>query len=238
MKPSNIEDIDSMPDYHIPIENILHTVRRPSCCSFWIIAVSDLATRENKFLNNFMPDAETAIVIGHHIVTKQEWKWYATANGGDHCAADDHTKDMCMQLKEIVATYGFSTEIVPYPRESGLQFRFVAQAAGAGEIGINAFLLHPEWGPWIHLRVLATQAVTKTRPTAAISVCNSCDACITACPAGAIGEKTFDGLQCRSHRKAKGEYIPVGPMRELRYCTICADICPIGQKPEEIKYVD
>lgn len=222
----------------ILVENILPAVKRPPCCSFWTIAISELGVREKSFFNDFMPDAKTAIIIGHHVVTKQEWTWYATANGGEHCAADDHTKEICMRIKEVMATLGFLTEIVPYPQESGLQFRFVAQRAGAGEIGINAFLLHPEWGPWIHLRVLATQARTKTKPDAAISICNACGACITACPAGAIQEKTFDGLQCRSHRKAKGEYIPFGPRRELRYCTMCADICVIGQKQEERKRVD
>jgi epoxyqueuosine reductase len=215
-------------------ENILQTlVERHRCCSFWTVAVSGLAVREKGFLNDFMPGAKTAVVVGHHVVTKEEWTWYATANGGEHCAADDHTRDVCIQLKQALVTHGFPTEVVPYPGESSLQFRFVAQAAGAGEIGKNAFLLHPQWGPWMHLRVLATQAPTKTKPTDVTSVCNACGACVSACPAGAIQDKTFDGLRCRRHRKAKGEYTPVGSMQEFRYCKICADICPIGRKPEE-----
>jgi epoxyqueuosine reductase len=212
------------------LEKVLHWY---DCCSFWTVAVSELALRERGYFHDFMPDAKTAVVVGHHVVTKEEWTWYATTNGGEHCTADDHTREVCLQLKEALVMQGFPTEVVPYPGESGLQFRFVAQSAGAGEIGKNAFLLHPQWGPWIHLRVLATRAPTKTKPTYVTSICNDCGACVSACPAGAIQDKTFDGLRCRRHRKAKGEYTPIGSMQEFRWCKICADICPIGQKPDE-----
>ena len=127
----------------------------------------------------------------------------------------------------------FPTKIVPYPGQSGLQFRFVAQSAGAGEIAKNAFLLHQQWGPCIHLRVLATQAPTKNRPRRVISVCNDCGACVSACPAGAIQDNIFDGLKCRQFRKARGEYNPIEPEHEPRYCEICADMCPIGPRPDE-----
>jgi epoxyqueuosine reductase len=218
----------------VPAETVVDKIlQQYDCCSFWTVGVGDLAARERDFFHHFMPCAKMAVVVGHHIATKEEWKWYVSANRGEHCAADDHTRNLCLQLKEALMKQGFPTEMVPYPGESGLQFRFVAQSAGAGEIAKNAFLLHPQWGPWIHLRVLATQAPTKNKPRRVISVCNDCGACVSVCPAGAIKDNTFDGLRCRQFRKARGEYNPVGPKHELRYCEICADICPIGPKPDE-----
>jgi epoxyqueuosine reductase QueG len=109
----------------------------------------------------------------------------------------------------------------------------VAQAAGAGEIGTSAFLLHPVWGPWIHLRILATAAPSRDRREGSVSkaVCTACGTCVSACPAGAIREESFDGLACRRYRQEKGEYVPVGPDRELHYCTLCADVCPVGRRP-------
>lgn len=226
-----LQERDSM----ILTENIIeNVVQQNRCCSFWTVAVSRLAMREKGFLNNFLQGAKTAVVVGHHVVTKEEWTWHATIDGNEYCAADDHTRDVCLKLKEALIKQGFPTEVVPYPGESGLQFRFVAQSAGAGEIGKNAFLLHPKWGPWIHLRVLATQAPTKRKPIAVTSVCDDCGACVSACPAGAIQDKTFDGLQCRRHRRAKGEYTPFGPTQELRWCKICADVCPIGRSRKKV----
>jgi epoxyqueuosine reductase len=235
MKLSNKEATSSEVEGLILVKNILQTIKIHRCCSLWTVVIPDLAVREKAFLTDFMPGALAAIVAGHHVVTKDEWRWYATANGRERCDADDHTKDTCLHIKEALESYCFPAKIVPYPNESGLQFRFVAQAAGAGEIGKNAFLLHPQWGLWIHLRVLITKAPTEAKPTNIISVCNACDACISACLAGAIQDKSFDGLRCRSYHKAKGEYIPAELTGELRWCKTCADICPIGQEPEETK---
>jgi len=215
-------------------EDIVKAIVEPLvCCDVWTVPVEALDHREAEFFQGFMPIAHTAVVLGHHVVTEEEWTWYASEDGGERCAADDHATAVCKGLQQALKAHGFPTEIVPYPRESGLQFRFVARAAGAGTIGTNAFLLHPEWGPWIHLRVLSTEGPTgpKTRG-GSVQVCNACGACVSACPAGAIQDALFDGLLCRRHRKAKGEYMPFGPQRELRYCTICAQCCPIGEKPK------
>jgi len=203
-----------------------------SCCEFRAVSVRNLPSREKSVINNFMQEANTAIVIGHPIRARREWRWFAGGERGEHCEADDHTERV---IREIIRTFsdrGYETKSLPYPEECGLQFRYVARAAGMGELGWNAFLLHPQWGPWIHLRVLVTQAATSCTHRDVESVCTNCGACIDSCPAGAITAGSFNGLQCRAYRKQKGEYIPFGKSRELRYCEICAEVCPIGKKPD------
>jgi epoxyqueuosine reductase QueG len=203
------------------------------CCEIRTVSVERLDDQERTFFQDFMPLARTAIVLGHHVTTEEEWTWYSTGNGGERCAADDHAAEVCCTIQEKFDRQGFPTQIVQYPGESGLQFRFVAQSAGMGEIGKNAFLLHPEWGPWIHLRVIASVMPIELEMRYVDSVCSNCGECLSACPAGAIEDDAFDGLTCRSFRKSKGEYTPIGPKQEFRYCKICAHVCPIGSEPQK-----
>jgi epoxyqueuosine reductase len=135
---------------------IIQLLGRWPCCTLATVAVSGLPQRERSFFVSFMPEARTAIALGHHVTTEEEWAWYATMDGSEHCAADDHCLEVCQAVKAVLIQFGHDAKIVSYPGRSGLQFRYVAQSAGLGDIGTNAFLFHPQWGPWIHLRVMAT----------------------------------------------------------------------------------
>ncbi len=204
----------------------------PQCCNLAAVPIQVLAERERKFFISFMPEAVTAIVMAHHVVTEEEWTWYSTAGEDERCQADDHVKSLCEGIVERLAKGGFRTKLVRYPAESGLQFRFVAEAARLGKIGTNAFLFHPTWGPWVHLRVMATTARLDLRSElSGDQFCDACGLCISECPACAISQDTFQGLQCRSYRKARGEYEPHGPKGLLPYCLRCAWVCPKGKLP-------
>ncbi|OPY35357.1 MAG: Epoxyqueuosine reductase [Methanoregula sp. PtaU1.Bin051] len=165
-------------------------------------------------------------------MTRDEWRWFVRQDGTEHCDADDRCKAVCGEIAQALGRCGYRTDILPYPGECGVQFRSVAQAAGMGRTGTNAFLLHPVWGPWIQLRLLATDVVSRETLVCSSPACTRCGGCVTACPAGAILKDSFDGLLCHSYRGGKGEYTPFGPERELKYCTICADVCPIGRQPK------
>ncbi|MDY6965177.1 MAG: hypothetical protein SVM80_04300 [Halobacteriota archaeon] len=120
------------------------------CCQFGSIPIDSLLDREKDFFHSFMPDAVSALLVAHHIVTMEEWRWYQSSEGSEgheRCDADDHAFDLCRRIEEALKEEGFETMIVPYPHESGLQFRYVAQYSGIGQIGKSAFLIHPKWGP-------------------------------------------------------------------------------------------
>lgn len=203
------------------------------CCQLGAVSIQNLAERERRFFATFMPEATAAVVVCHHIATVEEYTWYQPAEGSERCDADDHSLEVCIDLQDRLDGYGFQSRIVDYPGESGLQFRFVAQAAGLGRIGRNAFLLHPVWGPWVHLRVLGTTAPLEGCASSGLAeVCCECNRCVDACPAGAITEDDFEGLQCRAYRQAKGEYTPVGEAQVYHWCKTCAQVCPIGDQPK------
>ncbi len=196
------------------------------------VKIANLQERERKFFDNFMPEAATAIVLLHHVTTEQEWTWYATACGGQRCDADDHLLDLCEAIESELTKHGHDSGLVQYPKASGLQFRIVAQACGLGVIGTNAFLFHPEWGPWVHLRVMGTTAELELQPApTGDELCDQCGLCVTECPARAISDDAFEGLRCRAYRKSRGEYEPHGPNGLLPYCKRCVLVCPKGELP-------
>ena len=83
-----------------------------------------------------------------------------------------------------------------------------------------------------HLRVMGTTAELDLRPRlTGDQFCDECGLCISECPAGAISDTSFQGLQCRAYRAARGEYEPHGPDGLLPYCKRCIWICPIGEQP-------
>jgi hypothetical protein len=92
-------------------EDIIQTViQNYSCCAAWTIKISSLNSRERDFFTQFSPASTTAIVLGHHIVTKDEWRWFVKEDGLDHSDADDHAKNVCEQIKKALGIHGFLTE--------------------------------------------------------------------------------------------------------------------------------
>jgi epoxyqueuosine reductase QueG len=219
------------PTLDMTMNNLLFPML-PPCCNLGAVPVQALAARERKFFASFMPDAVTAIVVAHHVVTEEEWTWYSPGGGEERCDADDHTRGLCEAIRNQLAERGYEARLVKYPSHSGLQFRFVAEAAGLGRIGTNAFLFHPTWGPWVHLRVMGTTADLDLRQElSGDQSCDACGLCISECPAEAISQDTFEGLRCRSFRKDRAEYEPQGPMGLLPYCLRCVWVCPRGEQP-------
>ena len=122
-------------------EDIITTViEKHPCCAVWTVPVNDLAAREKNYFSGLAPTDRTAVVPGHHVMSRAEWTWYAGERGTEYCAADTHTDKVCTALKQTFESQDYSSVIAPYPGRSGLQFRYVALAAGAGRTGVAA---HP-----------------------------------------------------------------------------------------------
>ena len=63
-----------------------------------------------------------------------------------------------------------------------------AAAAGLGNIGINRLFLSPEFGPFLRMGSILTNADLKADEPLKESVCTKCMECVKKCPTGAIGE--------------------------------------------------
>lgn len=109
---------------------------------------------------------------------------------------------------------------------------------GAGKRPLTSAKQHfrPQWGPWIHPRVVATSTELNIQPRElGGELCNGCGLCIAECPAGAISEHTFSGLQCRSYRKGRGEDEPCGRKGELGYRLGAPGCVRKGSNPKNVR---
>ena len=200
----------------------------PECCNAAKIDIDKLDDNEKKHLEEILPSAESIIVLGHHIKNSREWIWTRLESEHENttCIADLHTKDVLKEIKNELKSKGNNSKLIPYPGISGVRFKKLAEKTGMGEIGDNYLFLHNDWGPWVHLRVLLTDAsLNRDQKNTIDEVCIHCGKCIEACPSNAITENNFNSQKCRERHE---------DLNSSHSCEICARVCPIGETPEKI----
>ena len=105
--------------------------------------------------------------------------------------------------------------------------------SGLGWIGRSALLISHEYGSRVRFATVLTNAPLDVDEPQRTSECEDCDACVQACPVGAIKGKNWifgmkrkellDANKCKEYldiqEKSVGETI----------CGICVSVCPIGK---------
>ncbi len=125
-----------------------------------------------------------------------------------------------------------ASQVVDWQRQVGhLSHRHVAVAAGLGWLGRNNLLVTPAFGAQVRLVTVLTDLPVPQREVLRFS-CDTCRACISACPAQAIGEtaeqfqfqRCYDQVRAYAKNRALGVYI----------CGKCQRACPgqEGKVPE------
>jgi epoxyqueuosine reductase QueG len=109
-----------------------------------------------------------------------------------------------------------------------------AVRAGLGFIGKNALLINPRFGPGIRLATVLTDMPLEITEIKYENLCGSCDACVRACPAGAISGRIFapgmkreDFFNAEACSKNMKTYEDVG---RGAVCGICMSVCPYLKK--------
>lgn len=211
----------------------------PECCRIGFASIHAYTGTEKEQLLEVLPSTNSVIVIAHHIQDSLEWKWlkFQAARGGETCPADIHCLSIAERIEHYLDSLGYRTSIIPYPGISGPMFKTIAIKSGLGKLGDNFLFMNDTWGPWIHLRVLITDAKIEYTPLNLESGCNHCGHCIEACPAGAISAKHFNGISCREYIREFDRVECDGSY--LFECEQCMRVCPIGKQPREIeiKYI-
>jgi ferredoxin len=181
-----------------------------------------------------LPNVQTVVVVAHHVMHSLEWTWFTFQGeaGGETCPADLHAKSMGKRICHTLEVEGHRSVLLPYPGPCGVMFKTLAAQTGLGQLGDSFLFMNADWGPWIHLRVVLTEAQIEFEHRSAPEACTHCGACLGACPSGAIMEDDFDGLKCRDGMR--GLRNSLGKVPYIYECEQCLRACPIGPAPHEV----
>lgn len=118
--------------------------------------------------------------------------------------------------------------------DDGLVDRAAAVRAGIAWWGKSTMALDPRNGPWLLLGSIVTDAELEADPPMRRD-CGSCDACLPACPTGAIvAPGVLDASRCLAHWLQTAGSFPHPlrvPLSDRVYgCDDCLDACPPGHK--------
>ncbi len=119
-----------------------------------------------------------------------------------------------------------ASQMIDWQRQLGhISHKHVGVAAGVGWIGRNNLLVHPQFGGRVRYNTVLTDMVlTPDEPLA--NGCGECSACISSCPASAIGRQQadfdhrgcYEMLQVFKNKRNLGHHI----------CGLCVKACGGG----------
>jgi ferredoxin len=114
-----------------------------------------------------------------------------------------------------------------------ISYKKAGVLAGLGAFGTSQLLIHPEWGPWMWLAAVVTDAPLPADGPIEFSPCTDCARCIEACPRGALSESGFDRAACESRDEAGGRALGIMRISPLGHvnCDECMRACPVGAVP-------
>ena len=123
-----------------------------------------------------------------------------------------------------------------YADTGPVQDKFWAQQAGIGWIAKNGNVITRNYGSWVFLGEIITNATLDSdKPHS--SHCGNCTRCISACPTDAIrAPGTVDANRCIAYHtiENRAEKLPSAIAQNLQNwvagCDICQDVCPWNQR--------
>jgi ferredoxin len=117
-----------------------------------------------------------------------------------------------------------------------ISYKKAGVLAGLGAFGKNQLLIHPEWGPWMCLRAVITDAPLPPGKPIEFSPCTGCGDCLTACPYGALTASGIDREACRAvvgYVMQSPNVTRLSPHGQIN-CHECMRACRVGTAPPRL----
>jgi len=115
-------------------------------------------------------------------------------------------------------------------KEAYLSHKLVARRAGTGFYGKNCLIQNENYGSWIVLVSIITDANLEVDSPASMN-CGSCEACLRACPThGIVAPYKLNVGRCINHLLASSNSIPIKLRpsigNRIDSCDRCQEVCP------------
>ena len=101
-----------------------------------------------------------------------------------------------------------------------ISLKHAAEIAGLGIIGKNYLLTNPKYGNLLWLSAVLTDAELKPDEKLTFTMCDHCNKCVEACPAGALNDPASFG------KKGCSKFFTIEERKFKIKCFLCRTVCP------------
>ncbi|WP_243426440.1 epoxyqueuosine reductase [Caldicoprobacter guelmensis] len=189
--------------------------------------VEGIVSRLTPSPKDLMPDAKAIVVAVHPYLPYPEKFPEGVARYSAHYVEYPRGRKAVEELAGVITQRGYKVMVEP-----PLPAKAAAYRAGVGTFGKNGLIYVGEYGSWVTLHLILTDAPLPcdSQPQA-LSLCGKCERCIHACPTYAIAD---DGAvlpgRCLRAYMLTSEFVPVGIREKLGTrllgCDVCQMVCP------------
>ena len=197
----------------------------------------------------YLEGAKSVVVLGYHAYDDVHEIALAKA-GGIEYPVYQGMRLSARRLLRYIQEKGYKGIVYP----SMISQKRLAQLAGLGAFGKNSLIIDPEYGPWIRLHSVLTDAELVPDAPFTDDLCRDCVQCVEACPTGALSPYEIDpercligiteeemsrliaeGLPFETYRDTPGfnevfqEHMPKLTESSVLMCTTCQKVCPYGK---------
>jgi len=144
--------------------------------------------------------------------------------------------DELLPIKRLLEDYGYQAYISPGSiASSSIPLKLAAVRAGLGIQGKHSVVITPEYGSWVSFGGLMTDAPLEYDKSLSDDICGKCNACIEACPMGAITapysvemSACIDEILNTPGNIADDIKEKIG--NRILSCDTCLEVCPHSKK--------
>lgn len=196
-----------------------------------IAASKDFGLAPNGFKpTDVLPECLSVIVLGTTFSPEvlNDIAEYTTSRNAMLTAMTNMAKEVAKRIKAdggktkvISAAGGKWVEGDGRKEQFGyISLKHAAEIAGLGVIGKNYLLTNPQYGNLLWFSAVLTDAEIMPDEKAQSTMCDNCNKCVEACPAGALDDLASFG------KKGCSKFFTIEGRKFKVKCFLCRTICP------------